>query len=255
LVGCWIEQSGDECFQAWGWGRARVCIFFRRAREFGGRRDFSALWAPRWPRVRHHFFPLPTCSSITRSQRLLLVPRSIIAARAAHKIWPAFRAVNWRGSAPGCGAQLLNVAVCAVGIRGFTRFRIASRPGSALFGGRLDGAPRIGFCLGRIGPALLLLWYGYVCYGSPFRPSTECKILCFIILGLFGDVQASALLGGSSGGIFYVALLLARFRHSVGAVLVFGRCCCSGWRGLFIWLRRRSVGGRGARLPGIFLFF
>ena len=133
------------------------------------------------------------------------------------------------------------VAVFAVGVLGLYAL-LARREGR-----RVSWRGALAFALGGVGPFVVLCWYGYVCYGSPLRPGTDFQNPIFkdehLLLGMFTIPTSSA----DFWRLLYIAQLLAfspfRGVFWFSPVLLLGVC------GLLVWLRERTLGGGGARVP------
>jgi hypothetical protein len=118
---------------------------------------------------------------------------------------------------------------------------LASRPAGA--------APRwkeaLIFCAGVLGPFLAICWYGWVCFGSPFRLNTDFQN------PLFKDPHGA--LGMFARPNLYVALLLiaSPFR----GVFFFAPVLAMGVYGMVTWLREKKFVPEARLCWGVFTFY
>ncbi len=102
------------------------------------------------------------------------------------------------------------------------------------------------FCLGGAGPALLLMAYGWICFGSPFRLNNDFQNPLFAEKGaaLFGMI-------GMPNGYVGTLLLASPFR----GLFFFSPVLLLGFYGLFVWLREKRFAAEARLCLGIFAWF
>lgn len=229
-------------------------LFFRLALAFSGGAMLPALLTTLAFAFGTTFFPFGT----------IMFDHNLTAALLIAAFYCLWRVRAAAGEASGRTVQWLAVlaGICA-GMAAVTNY-MAAVAGiflglyALLRGGRGQRTYHwrtvLFYSLGVVGPFLLICWYGWVCYGSPFRLSTDFQNPLFkdaggAFLGMFPIPRHS----DDLFRIQYVAalLLFSPFRglFYLSPVLVFGVI------GAFLWLRRRQHVAEARLCLAIFGFF
>lgn len=234
------------------------CVFFfRLAREFAHGAAAPAALATIAFAFGTTFFPFGTILFDHNLTASLLIA-SFYFIRASTRLFEhSGRAVNpveyGRGAAflaglcAGFAAITNYIAAVAVVMLGMYLLLARSRRAEA---GRVrfaafDFRPAFLYALGVLGPFLLICWYGWTCFGSPFRLSTDFQNPLFKdpggALGMFAmpsGYAASLLLISPYRGVFFLAPVLI-----------------CGIGGLLIWMREKTWVAEARLCLAVFGFF
>jgi hypothetical protein len=208
-----------------------VC-FFRLAREFAGGAEMPALLATLALAFGTTFFPFGTVlfdHNLTAS--LLVMAFYFIRCRETS----AGR--FFAGLCAGFAAITNYVAAVAVVFLGLYLLLARSR--------RWDLRPSVAYAVGVLPPFLLICWYGWVCFGSPFKINNDFQNPLFAdprgALGMFALPNAyvgALLLVSPYRGVFFLAPILIL-----------------GVFGLVRWLREKTFVAEARLCLAIFGFF
>ncbi len=217
-------------------------LFFRLARAFAGGAMLPALLATLSFAFGTTFFPFAT----------LLFDHSLTAAFLIMAFYCLWR-VRGEERAP---TLLLALAGLCAGIAAITNYLaavagmflglyalLATLPaGSAR---RANWRAALFYSLGVVPPFLLICWYGWMCFGSPFTLNTDFQNPLFKVeggaLGMFQmpSMYVAGLISVSPyRGIFFLAPVLIM-----------------SFYGLYVWLREKTYVAEARLCLGIFAFF
>ena len=222
-----------------GLGSAIGCVlFFRLAAELSGGNLTAALGATIALAFGTTFFPFGTIFFDHALTASLLV-----AAFYFLRVQPSARWYGgWAGLCGGLAVLTNYVAVGGVAILGL--YALCSRRRWPLVRD---------FVLGGLGPAVLLCWYGWACYGSPLKTSNDFQNPLFHDTTLFMGMFSIPHNAEDAWRIVYVVKLLlwSPFRGVFWfcPILLLGVC------GLIFWLRRAALRAEALVCLGIFGFF
>ncbi len=215
-------------------------LFFRLARELSGGALLPALLATLTLAFGTTFFPFATIffdHALTAS--LLVAAFYFLRCRDSKIGWLL------AGMCAGFAAVTNYIAAVAVIFLGL----------HALLGTRrLHWRAAAFFSLGVLGPLLLICWYGWVCFGSPFKINNDFQNPLFretrpALLGMFVIPQSMAEF--AKLGYFAGLLTVSPFR----GLLFFSPVLVMSGYGLFIWLREKSHLAEARLCLAIFGFF
>jgi len=232
-------------------------LFFRLARDFAGGAPVPALLATLTFAFGTTFFPFGTiffdhnltAALLIASFYLLRHPASYVGEPDSAGGGAGPRPVSMRledgrvfaaGLAAGVAAITNYIAAVAVIFLGLYALLASRAPGER---GRWRNA--VPFAAGVLGPFLLICWYGWVCFGSPFRLNTDFQNPLFKdpggMLGMFvvpNPYVAALLVASPFRGLFFFAPVLLL-----------------GFYGLFVWLRDKTHVPEARLCLSIFAFF
>ncbi len=212
---------------------AAGCVFFfRLARELGGGGETPAVFATLAFAFGTTFFPFGTVLFDHNLTASVLVA-AFYFIRCRETSGARFLA----GLCAGFAAITNYVAAIAVIFLGLYLLLARSR--------RWDLRPSLAYTLGVVGPFLLICWYGWVNFGSPFKINNDFQNPLFAdprgALGMFALPNAyvgALLLVSPYRGVFFLA-----------PVLVLGLL------GLICWLRERTHVAEARLCLAVFGFF
>ncbi len=103
------------------------------------------------------------------------------------------------------------------------------------------------YTLGVLGPFLLISWYGWVCFGSPFRINNDFQN------PLFADLEGAALFGmfALPNGHIAALLLASPFR----GIFFLAPVLLAGVYGLYLWTKDKSWVAEARLCAAMFAFF
>jgi hypothetical protein len=220
-------------------------VFFRMARDLAGGAALPAVLATIAFAFGTTFFPFGTIFfdhnltatlQLTAFYLLWLTRDSAPVQRTRAK---RDRLQFFAGLLAGLGAITNYIAAAVVIILGFYLL-LATLPGKTK---NWRGA--IAYSLGVVPPFLLICWYGWTCFGSPFALNTDFQNPLFKdpngALGMFAlpnGYIAGLLLFSPYRGIFFLAPVLIM-----------------GVLGALIWLREKQYVAEARLCLGVFAFF
>lgn len=112
--------------------------------------------------------------------------------------------------------------------------------------GRFNWRGAIAYCLGGVGPFILFCWYGWVCFGSPFKINNDFQN------PLFKDPNGALGMFALPNGYVAALLLFSPFR----GILYFAPVLAMGFYGIVVWLREKQYAPEARLCLAIFgLFF
>ncbi len=218
-------------------------IFFRMARDFAGGALLPAVLATVTFAFGTTYFPFGT----------IFFDHNLTAVLALAGFYFLRRVRQQNGEDPKRADRLHFLAGACAGFAVITNYvaafvvlffglyvLLATRPG------KLNWRGVVAYGLGGFGPFLLFSWYGWVCFGSPFKINNDFQNPLFKdpngALGMFAlpnGYIASLLLFSPFRGILYLAPVLAL-----------------GFYGLVVWLREKQYSAEARLCLAIFgLFF
>ena len=224
------------------WSAIGCVVFFRLARELAGGASLPALLATLAFAFGTTFFPFGT----------LLFDHNLTAVFLLMSFSCLWRV---RGQESGWAGHLMLAGLCA-GVAAITNYiaavagmflglyaLLATLPPNA--GRRCNWRAAIFYSLGVVPPFVLICWYGWVCFGSPFTLNTDFQNPLFKVeggaLGMFAlpNAYVAAIISVSPyRGIFFLAPV---------TILSF--------YGLYVWLREKSFAPEARLCLAIFAFF
>lgn len=251
-------------------------IFFRLAREFAGGASLPAVLATLAFAFGTMFLPFGTLffdhnlTAVFLLAAFYFMRRGMDSSRQTSNA--ERRAPNIQGRAPdgsefdvrssklGVRRLPLFLAGLCAGIAAITNYIAAvgviflglylllalSRRAPGFRPWAFNWRPSLLYTLGVVGPFLLICWYGWVCFGSPFKLSTDFQNPLFkdprgAFLGMFAMPSAyvAALISVTPfRGIFFLSpvLLMALY-------------------GLVVWLREKTYAAEARLCLAMFVFF
>lgn len=230
-------------------------LFYRIARDLAGGSPFPATMATLSFAFGTTFFPFGTILFDHNLTAALLIAAFYFLWRVKVPATVAFDATPQVLREPAAGAAWLQflAGLCA-GYAAVTNY-VAAVAGVflglylllALIPGRRNWAGALWFCLGVLGPFLLISWYGWVCFGSPFRINNDFQN------PLFKDTDGGALLGMFALPKGYVAVLLlaSPFR----GIFFLAPVLLGGVYGLYVWMKEKTWLPEARLCAAMFGFF
>jgi hypothetical protein len=103
----------------------------------------------------------------------------------------------------------------------------------------------IAYSLGVLPPFLLICWYGWVCFGSPFKTNNHFQN------PLFTDAGGALGMFGLPNGYIASLLLVSPFR----GIFFFAPVLILGFYGLVMWLREKQWAAEARVCLAVFAFF
>jgi hypothetical protein len=232
-------------------------LFFRLARDFAG----GALWPAAAATLAFAFgttfFPFGTILFDHNLTAVLLLAAFYFLRRGVGSS-------TWMlaGFCAGLAAITNYVAAVAIAFLGLYALLASRTPsGSTVIGAGPQASrrwyarwrPALFFSLGVIPPFLLICWYGWVNFGSPFKLANDFQNPLFKdpsgALGMFRLFQSSA--DVSHFGYVAGILTLSPYR---GIFVLAPVLLLAGW-GIFVWLREKTFVAEARLCLGIFGFF
>jgi hypothetical protein len=216
-------------------------LFFRLARDFAGGAIVPALFATFSFAFGTTYFPFATIFFDHALTAALLIAAFYFLRQTRHR--PSLPTALLAGACAGFAVLTNFVALLAVALLGLYAL-LAPRPD------RLRSV--LAFVAGGIPPALLLIVYSYICYGS-LRPGTDFQNPLFrdetLFLGMFTLPKSLKDLWT----VFYIVkvLLYSPFR----GVFWFSPVLLLSFGGLFVWARGRLLVPEALLCLGVFLAF
>lgn len=219
------------------------CVaFFRLAREFAGGAEVPAVLATVAFAFGTTFFPFATIFFDHALTASLLIGAFYFVRQSKGPGWLV---------AAGVCAGLAAVTNYIAAVAGFF---IALYALLALRGGRQDWRAVAWFSLGVLGPFVLICWYNFTNFGSPFRLNTDFQNPLFketrpALFGMFAIPQSVGEVARL--GYLFALLTVSPFRglFYVAPVLVMGVV------GLVLWLKNRQHVAEARLCLAIFGFF
>ncbi len=219
-------------------------LFFRLARELGGGALLPALLTTLTLAFGTTFFPFATILfDHAATASLLVAALYFLRCRDSKMGWVL------AGGCAGFAAvtnYIAAVAVIFLGLYALLALRSARE--------RFHWRAALFFSFGVVGPLLLICWYGWVCFGSPFKINNDFQNPLFketrpALLGMFvipSSMGELARLGYVSGlltvsplrGLFYLCPVLGMSAY-----------------GIYVWLRDRKNVAEVRLCLAIFAFF
>ena len=217
-------------------------LFYRLALALAGGQQFPATMATLAFAFGTTFFPFGTIFFDHNLTAALLIA-------AFYCLWRVKSHSSLRSA-----ATLQFVAGICAGYAAVTNY-VAAVAGAflgiylllALVPGRRNWKGALWFTLGVLGPFLLICWYGWVCFGSPFKINNDFQN------PLFADPNDSALFGMFKlpSGEIAALLALSPFR----GIFFLAPVLLAGVYGLYFWMREKTHVPEARLCAALFAFF
>ncbi|MGV3534151.1 MAG: hypothetical protein ACO1QR_17415 [Chthoniobacteraceae bacterium] len=217
-------------------------LFYRLALALAGGQQFPATMATLAFAFGTTFFPFGT----------IFFDHNLTAALLIGAFYCLWR-VKSRASTRNAATLQFIAGICA-GYAAVTNY-VAAVAGVflglylllALVPGRHNWRGALWFTLGVLGPFLLICWYGWVCFGSPFKINNDFQN------PLFADPHDSALFGMFKlpSGEVATLLALSPFR----GIFFLAPVLLAGVYGLYFWMREKTHVPEARLCAALFAFF